>query len=82
MEPKTVNLRDNMVLYSGNRLIIEDTLRFCFATSVFCLWRAYAWSLSPNNFNGSNANVFNVNTNGNLNNNNVNNSGAVAPATC
>ena len=28
------------------------------------------WSLSPNYFNGSNANVFNVNSTGNLNNTN------------
>ena len=38
------------------------------------------WSLSPNNFNGTNSNVFNVNSSGNLNNNNVNNTGAVAPS--
>ncbi len=38
------------------------------------------WSLSPRNFNGSNANVFIVNNDGNLNNTNVNNTnGAVAP---
>ena len=38
------------------------------------------WSLSPNYFNGSNANVFNVNSTGNLNNNNVNNTNGVRPA--
>ena len=37
------------------------------------------WSLSPNYFNGSNANVFNVNSTGNLNNNNVNNTNGVRP---
>lgn len=37
------------------------------------------WLLSPNNFNSSNANVFNVNSNGNLNNNNSNNSNGVRP---
>ena len=36
--------------------------------------------LSPNNFNGSNANVRNVNSTGNVNNNtNVNNSNGVRP---
>ena len=40
------------------------------------------WLLSPNNWNGSNANVFNVNGSsnpGNLNNNNVNNTNGVRP---
>ena len=37
----------------------------------------YGWS--PYNFNGSNANVFNVNSSGNLNNNNVNNTNGVRP---
>ena len=38
------------------------------------------WSLSPNNFNGSNANVWNVNgSNGNFDNNNVNNTNGVRP---
>ena len=42
-----------------------------------------SWLLSPNNWNGSNANVFNVNGSsnpGNLNNNNVNNTNGVRPA--
>ncbi len=34
---------------------------------------------SPYNFNGSNANVFNVNSGGNLNNNNVHNTNGVRP---
>ena len=41
-----------------------------------------SWLLSPNNWNGSNANVFNVNGSsnpGNLNNNNVNNTNGVRP---
>ena len=37
------------------------------------------WALSANNWNGGNANEFNVNSNGNLNNNNVNNSDGVRP---
>ena len=40
----------------------------------------YWWASSPNNFNGSNANVRNVNSNGNANNaNNVNNNNGVRP---
>ena len=42
-----------------------------------------SWLLSPNNWNGSNANVFNVNGSsnpGNLNNNNVNNTNGVRPS--
>ena len=42
-----------------------------------------SWLLSPNNWNGSNANVFNVNGSsnpGNLNNTNVNNTNGVRPA--
>jgi len=36
--------------------------------------------LSPNNFNGDNANVWNVNgSNGNFDNNNVNNTNGVRP---
>ena len=42
-----------------------------------------SWLLSPNNCNGSNANVFNVNGSsnpGNLNKNNVNNTNGVRPS--
>ena len=42
-----------------------------------------SWLLSPNNWNGSNANVFNVNGSsnpGNLNNTNVNGVNGVRPA--
>ena len=39
------------------------------------------WSLSPNNWNNGNANVWNWNSdNANLNNNNVNNTNGVRPA--
>ena len=35
--------------------------------------------MSPDNFNGDNANVWNLNDDGNLNNNNVNNTNGVRP---
>ena len=37
-------------------------------------------SLSPNDFNGNNANVWNVNEDGKLGNDNVNNDNGVRPA--
>ena len=49
-------------------------------TGLSCLC---VWALSPNNWNGSNSNVWNVNGSdnpGNLNNNNVDNSMAVRPS--